>query len=214
MTRSNKKRKGSGKKVYSIIVDGETEVWYFQLLKQHESLNNIDIKPDIPKRKKLSELYQLAISNSAEFSKVIWIIDLDVVIKEDRENRKKGVKSAFQELSEYMNSIEAEYKNVRVLINTPCLEYWLLLHLKETGKFFPTCNAVCKQFRGTILSDYEKTEKYYKNRHSDIYDKIKHLQDDAIENAEKLGDFDIEDPETGQAGIYQVFYLLNLKQKK
>jgi hypothetical protein len=31
MARNNTKRKASGKKVYSIIVDGETEVWYLQL---------------------------------------------------------------------------------------------------------------------------------------------------------------------------------------
>ena len=75
MARSKSTRKGAGKDVYSIVVDGETEVWYFQLLKQYESLKNVDIKPDLPKRKKLSELYDLVVENAAEFTKVIWVIE-------------------------------------------------------------------------------------------------------------------------------------------
>jgi hypothetical protein len=38
MARRSEQRKGSGKKVYSIIVDGKTEVWYFQMMKRHEDL--------------------------------------------------------------------------------------------------------------------------------------------------------------------------------
>ena len=37
MARSKSTRKGAGKDVYSIVVDGETEVWYFQLLKPYQS---------------------------------------------------------------------------------------------------------------------------------------------------------------------------------
>ena len=152
MARSKSTRKGAGKDVYSIVVDGETEVWYFQLLKQYESLKNVDIKPDLPKRKKLSELYGLVVNNAAEFTKVIWVIDLDVIIKEDKE-RRGGGKSALQELKEYIDSLE-QLDNVHVLINTPCLEYWYLLHLKQTSKYYSSFKDVSKQFKGTILEGY------------------------------------------------------------
>ena len=206
MARSKSTRKGAGKDVYSIVVDGETEVWYFQLLKQYESLKNVDIKPDLPKRKKLSELYNLVVENAAEFTKVIWVIDLDVIIKEDKE-RSGGGKPALQELKEYIDSLE-QLDNVHVLINTPCLEYWYLLHLKQTSKYYSSFKDVSKQFKGTILEGYEKTEKYYKTKN--IYLLLKPGLSVAIDNAKRLGEFDIESPETGKAEIYKIFELLNL----
>jgi len=206
MARSKSTRKGAGKEIYSIVVDGETEVWYFQLLKQYESLKNVDIKPDLPKKKKLSELYKLVVDHAAEFTKVIWVVDLDVVIKEDREKSGEG-KSALQELKEYIDLLE-QFDNVYVLINTPCLEYWYLLHLKQTSKYYSSCKDVCKQFKGTILEGYEKTEKYYKTKN--IYLMLKPYQSFAIENAKRLGGFDIENYSTGKAGIYKIVELLNL----
>lgn len=206
MARSNSTRKGAGKEVYSIVVDGETEVWYFQLLKQYESLKNVDIKPDLPKKKKLSELYKLVLDHAAEFTKVIWVVDLDVVIKEDGE-KSGGCRSTLQELKGYIDSLE-QYGNVSVLINTPCLEYWYLLHLKSTSKYYNSCKEVCKQFKSTFLDGYEKSEKYYKTKN--IYLMLKPYQSFAIDNAKRLGEFDMENYSTGKAGIYKIFELLNL----
>jgi hypothetical protein len=131
---TNRNRMAREKKVYSIIVDGETEVWYFQLMKQYESLKMIDIKPELPRRKKLSELYKLVVDNAKDYSKVIWLIDFDAIIKEEKEAR-KGSKSKILQLDEYISKLK-RLKNVEVLINTPCLEFWYLLHLEETGRFF------------------------------------------------------------------------------
>lgn len=200
-------RKVQGKEVYSLIVDGETEVWYFQLMKQYESLKMIDIKPELPKKKKLSELYKLDKDNARDYTRVIWIIDFDAIIKEDKEVR-KGSKSRFLQLKEYIAELK-RLDNVEVLINTPCLEFWFLLHLEETGRYFATCNDVCKEFSDTILSDYEKTERYYKKKNNDIFTKLKTLQPGAINNAKKLGDFDINSPEAAKAEIFKVFELIN-----
>lgn len=206
MARNNTKRKASGKKVYSIIVDGETEVWYLQLMKRYRSLTNLNIEPELPKRKKLVDLFELVKANAKIYTKVIWIIDFDAVVKENNEVR-RGEKSVFKTLEDYIVKLK-KLGNVEVLINTPCLEFWYLLHFKETGKYYASSDKICKLFKGTILEDYEKSERYYKKRNNDIYLKLQGLQPVAIANAEKLGDFDFGNPETAISEIYKIFNLI------
>lgn len=208
MKRNHKQRKRAGNKAVSIVVDGKTEIWYLQMMKEYESLKSINIKPELPKKKKLEELFEYVIENSKDYSQVIWVIDFDTILKEERE-RKDGSKSKIIELKEYLATIEL-IENVSVLVNTPCLEYWYLQHLKESGKYFENCDKVCKEFKNTILKDYEKTERYYKQKNSDIYQKLKPFKNLAIKNSEKLGDFDIDLPKQGKAELYKIFGLLNI----
>jgi hypothetical protein len=63
-------------------------------------------------------------------------------------------------------------------------------------------------FKGTILEDYEKSERYYKKRNNDIYLKLQDLKPFAIANAKKLGDFDFGNPETAKSEIYKIFDLI------
>lgn len=68
------------------MVDGETEIWYLQMLKRNERNLRVTIKPEIPQKKKLEDQYKLVcdLANS-EYECVFWIVDLDTVIKEDIE---------------------------------------------------------------------------------------------------------------------------------
>lgn len=210
MSNKNKFRR-KGKKVYSIIVDGDTEKCYFQLMKEFEHLI-IDIKPELKSKRNLDEQFTTVSENAKHFDKVIWIIDFDTIVKEDNE-RRKGTKPKRKKLKEYFNNLnKSKYKNVEILVNTPCLELWLLLHVKYTNKYFPNCDSLCKEFRGSILEDYEKSEKYYKKYGNDIYSKLKPFQSQAIINAKKLGDFDFDNPETAKAEIFKVVQeLLTIK---
>lgn len=70
------------KETFTIVVDGETEVWYFQMLKRNEPGLQVNIEPKIPQKKKLSDLYEKVRELAEDFTKVYWIIDLDVVIAE------------------------------------------------------------------------------------------------------------------------------------
>ncbi len=71
---------------FAIVVDGETEVWYLQMLKRNERNIRVSIKPEIPNKKSVEEQYNLVCELSTkEFTKVFWIIDLDTVIKEENE---------------------------------------------------------------------------------------------------------------------------------
>lgn len=120
MARKTNHRKGKGKKVYSIIVDGETEVWYFQMMKRHETLPYlVDIKPELPKKKKLSEQYKVVANNAKVYDKVFWLIDFDTIIKEEQEFQGNGERP-LQELERYIKAFSSK-ERVKILINTPCL---------------------------------------------------------------------------------------------
>jgi len=96
---------------YAIVVDGETEFWYIQMLKRNEKLISVDLKPEIPQRKKLSEQYAKVLELSKDYDKVYWIIDFDVINKETRE-AKKGEQTALQELKGYTDNISKKYSNI------------------------------------------------------------------------------------------------------
>lgn len=198
MARIKTKRKGVGKKSYSIIVDGESEIWYLQLMKNHEKLPRIDVKPELPRKKKLKELFELVKNNAQIYDKVIWLLDLDVIIRGNK----------VDEFKKYVKQLKGNSRTI-ILINNPCLEFWFLLHFKETGKSFLRCDDVItelKRFRE--LKYYEKTEKFYKYAKSDIYLKLKPFQKSANDNAQKLGDFDFDNIGSAKAEIYRILNIL------
>jgi hypothetical protein len=197
--------KPGGKKVYSLVVDGETEKWYFQLKKSHEKLSTIDIRPDLPVKKKLHEQFEYVKEQANHADQVIWLVDFDTIIKEDRE-REQEEKSKTREFQEYKGELE-KHENIKVCVNIPCLEFWLLLHFKYTGRFYPSCGEVTNDLKksSNVLSDYEKTEKYYKKRDNDLYKKLMPYLATARSNAKKLGNFDGNNPETGIAEMWKIF---------
>ncbi|MBK6611319.1 MAG: hypothetical protein IPN25_04050 [Sphingobacteriales bacterium] len=44
---------------FAVVVDGETEVWYLQMLKRNERDIRVSIKPEIPNKKSVKEQYDL-----------------------------------------------------------------------------------------------------------------------------------------------------------
>ena len=40
---------------YAVVVDGETEIWYLQMLKRNERDIRVSIKPEIPNKKRINE---------------------------------------------------------------------------------------------------------------------------------------------------------------
>jgi hypothetical protein len=80
MSRKNIKISKPRKNTYAIVVDGETEVWYFQMLKRNEPSLQVNIEPKIPQKKKLPDQYKKVCELSEDYTKVFWVIDLDVII--------------------------------------------------------------------------------------------------------------------------------------
>ncbi|KAA6302354.1 MAG: hypothetical protein EZS26_001467 [Candidatus Ordinivivax streblomastigis] len=186
-------------KQFAFVVDGECEYWYIQMLKRNEKTIHISLKPELPQKKKLTEQYDRVIELSKDYDKVFWILDLDVILKETRETS-KGMKSALQELKKYHKKItlNEKYKDVNIIINNPCLEYWYLLHFEATSKYFESYGKLLPILKKhKRLSDYEKTEKYYTKQNHDIYLKLKPYLFNTIENANKLKVFDFEAPQSG-----------------
>ena len=192
------------KQVCSIIVDGKTEKWYLDLLKSYEKtrLSVINIKPEIPKRKSLKELYQQAQNNVKEgYDKVIWVVDFDVIL---RENKTEEFKRYYNKL---LNSKNKD--KISILVNNPCFEYWLLLHLQYTDKQFSACSQIESILRDSkVLSNYQKTEKFYKKLNNDIYRRLIDSQKVAIRRAKRLGNFNPKEPKLAKVEFYKVFDII------
>ena len=84
--RNNKKRLQL-RKVYSFVVDGKCELWYLQMLKQHEALN-INIEPKLLQNKKLREQFELVKKLAEDSDKVFWIIDFDTIEKKGKRQKR------------------------------------------------------------------------------------------------------------------------------
>lgn len=201
-------RKGNQK--FAFVVDGECEYFYIQMLKRNERSISVDLKPEIPQKKKLADQFKKVVELSNDYDKVFWIIDFDVISKETRE-AKKGTKTALQEFKGYYDKIDKSYENIVVVVNIPCFEYWLLLHYEKTSKYYNTCDGVLRQLK-KHLPDYSKSQLYYTKQDKDIYLRLRPLLSEAIIRAERLGSFDFKNPESGLSEMQLFFNTEQIKK--
>lgn len=190
---------------FAFVVDGETEIWYLQMLKRNERNLRVTIKPEIPQKKKLEVQYKLVcdLANS-EYEWVFWIVDLDTVIKEDIEAA-SGTRSSLSFFDEMRSKICVEFQNVRIIVNNPCLEFWFLLHFDRTSRYYRRCSDVVRNLK-KHLKGYEKTEKFFKKTDNDIYKKLKPSLNNAIDNATALEPFDFRNPERAICEMHELFH--------
>ena len=182
-----KRRNISTQQAFAVVVDSETEYWYLQMLKRNEPNILFDITPKILQKKNIDQQYKSVTELSEEeYDKVFWIVDLDVLLKEERE--KKNNTSSLQKFLNYWQQLLKQEKVV-VIVNNPCLEYWFLLHFEKTTKIFTTCIDVEKEV-SRHLKGYQKTQKFFKKSNNDIYKQLKPHLKTAISNASALGNFD------------------------
>lgn len=196
---------------FALVVDGETEVWYLQMLKRNERDIRVSIKPEIPNKKSVEEQYSLVCDlSNKEFTKVFWIIDLDTVIKEENE-APNGKKSPLKIFDEYRIDLSKNYPNVVVIVNNPCIEFWFLLHFEKTSKYFNTCSGAETQLK-KHLKNYEKTQKFFTKQNDDIYLKLKPNLKTGIANSIALGNFDNENPKQAMCEMELLFKSDELKK--
>ena len=195
------------KQSFAVVVDGETEYWYLEMLKRNEPNIPFKIRPQILQKKNIDQQYKLVTELSEEeYDKVFWIVDLDVLLKEERE--KKGNTSSLQQFLNYWQQLSKQ-KKIVVIVNNPCLEYWFLLHFQMTDKVFTACTNAEKEV-SQKLKGYEKTEKFFKKSNNDIYKQLKpHLQK-AINNATALGSFDTHNHSEAMCEMPLLFQALQL----
>ena len=203
-------RKGRNKltkQAFAVVVDGQTEYWYLQMLKQNEPNILFDITPKILQKKNIDQQYELVTTLSEEeYDKVFWIVDLDVLLKEERE--KKNNPSPLQKFLSYWQQLP-KLNKVVVIVNNPCLEYWFLLHFRKTTKIFTAC-ADAEREVSQYLKGYEKTEKFFKKNNNDIYKQLKPHLKTAKENATALGKFDTHNHSKAMCEMPLLFKTLQL----
>ncbi|MDE6643295.1 MAG: RloB family protein [Muribaculaceae bacterium] len=191
MARIVKKR--YSKQSVAIIVDGNDEKWYIDNVKKHYSCNAIrsmKIKPDLPQRKKVQELFNLAESKlNEEYTFVILIIDLDEPLKDVSEYSKfkylysKYLLAKNNELTGRQNSKYGWMSKILIIINNPCLEYWYLLHFNKITRFYADYQSLLPELKKIpILSQYDKCEDYY-NKKPNIYERLENALNVARNNA-------------------------------
>lgn len=202
----SKKKPRAAKPSILVLCEGRTEQWYIQQLIREEAVRNLRIEPKLPVKPNLKKQYDQVREGAAIYDMVVWIIDLDVFLTAAG----KG-----EQLDKLRNIISGlrRYKNVELIVNNSCFEFWLLLHFEKTDRKFQNYGEVIKQLK-RYLPDYEKSEKYYKNISSGLYTKMKEHTAIAIGNARALGLFDIDEPEAAKSKMFKFLDLLNAEVVK
>ena len=194
---------------FACVVDGETEIWYLNMLKRNEaSTKSISIRPELPQKKTLQEQYRQVLSLAESYTAVFWIIDTDTIIRNERTFAGNKDKSPKVVLKECVTSLP---DNAIFIANTPCFEFWVLLHVLKTAKYFETGDAVIEQLhKNDLLKDYSKTRKYFTQDGNDIYKRLKPYLATAIANSKFTGEFDYENLERGFCSMHKLFSRLGV----
>lgn len=202
--RASKEIRPKSRRNFAIIVEGQCENWYIQMLKRNERSLAINLEPKLPQRKKLSDLYKLAVDLSEDYQKVLWIIDFDVIINGTRA-AKSGSITPMEEFKKYYLNIRDNYKDkIIIIINNPCIEFWFLLHFERTARYFNECDKVITELK-KYIKGYDKTQDFYTRINQDIYLKLKSTLTTAIGNAKSLPTFNITNPHNGMSQM-QLFF--------
>lgn len=190
-------------KVDLFIVDGKTEKWYLELYKRICPSKKFDIKPELSVGS-LESIIELIKSRLKDYENIYWIVDLDVLIKEDIE-RKKGSRSKL-EIFKVAYLRFSKKSNVHILVNNPCFEYWILLHFKFKSINSTKCGDILSELEKIKdLDGYSKSEDYYKNPRINLLERVIPNLPNAIKNAKNLGDFDVDNPTKPVVEIYKLF---------
>ena len=201
------------RKTYAFVGDGETELWYLQMLKKNEKSLTVTIKPELPQKKSIEDQFDYVLELSEIHEKVFWIVDTDVVIRETRAFKGQKDKSPAAVLKQKYQQILSDPKlqdKVIFVANTPCLEYWILLHVVQTTRYYDTGDKVIDEIKKhEPLTDYAKTQKYYQQA-NDIYKRLKPLLNTAKANAGRTGVFDPDNLEKGLSEMHKIFTELGI----
>ncbi len=153
----------------AVIGEGITEHIYFSQLKQFEKLK-FTLKPDIPKHSTARRIVKKAVELiEKEYDHVFCLFDMDEI-------------SCDRTLHEEYAALKREHHggNITFIENKPCMEFWFLLHYRQTTREFDNYGQLERLLR-RFIPDYEKTGRYLASK--DIYGHLKPGQETAKNNA-------------------------------
>lgn len=174
-----------------LVVEGYTELIYFNQLKEDHHLSNITIEPKISPRKDPVNIVERAMLEQSrkDFDYIWCVFDLDTINENEQ-----GYKTAVS---------DAKKNNIQLAESLPCFEIWYLLHFVFTTREFQNDKQVCKELCRHI-KEYCKEQKYLKqkNLYSFLEDKIP----TAINNCMKLEAFNKKENTSGgtKCDIYKI----------
>lgn len=211
----NPKKTQTPKESVAVIADGQTEQWYLQLLLHHHQ-KRVTLKPELT-NKTIKDQYELVIELVKKYDKVLWIIDLDVTLRENKESNNPGLK--LNQFKEYYEKTLKKWSNkVTIIINNPCLEYWFILHDNDNAtKYYPRYRDLKPDLRkfnidNRLFKEYDKKEKDYKAGKG-IYKKL--LPYLLKMDFSKLKTFNIDKSEEESCSeMYKIFNILNIDLSK
>lgn len=209
--RKSREAKRKSRPTFAVVADGETEMWYLQMLKRNAPAIRIDIRPQISNKKKMEDQRQLVRDLAEDYTKVFWIVDLDAILGNSRQI-KKGKETPLDKFCKYAKEFETS-KTVEIIVNNPCLEFWFLLHFEKTSKCFSQCEKAVTQLKNH-LPDYEKSQKFFTKQDNDIYLRLKDKLPDARKNSTALGKFNSNDPERAMCEMEIFFNSLDQQRGK
>lgn len=186
MGRKINKKKAS-KRAVVVIADGLDEQIYIAQAKSYYSsskpeLQSIKVQPELPQKKKVGDLFALAKRKLQEaYTDVILILDFDGPLNNSDEFEQfKNYYEKYKLVKENKSSAKAirNYKwmeNIILIINSPCLEYWFLLHFAKnnTTKFYQTYKPELENDVKKLpnFKDYDKSEDFYQ-KNPDIFTRL------------------------------------------
>jgi hypothetical protein len=200
--RANKPNK-SFKNTILCFCEGETEKEYLTCLKKDRYANlHIELKPLITKTgfnnifNKIEQ--QLAEPSDTNYKYIFYVLDLDAVFKDHKENeynvRKKKVESLKQ----------AKGK-LAIIESRPCIEFWFLLHCapNKIDRLYTCCYDVVVELCNTY-PDYCKKQKYIAN----LYKKLKGNLEIAMERSKAICEKDrIENQDYSYTQMHQLIQI-------
>ena len=136
----------------TIIGAGITEQWYFTHLKALRGYR-IKIRPRFFGTETASGLAKRIEEVLQDEGIAICVFDADVSTWNEVERKK-------------LDALRKKYKNnpsVLLCDSMPSIEFWFLLHYKNTTRHFGTSKAVIKELR-KYLPQYDKTEQFLSNQ--------------------------------------------------
>jgi hypothetical protein len=193
---------------YAVLGDGNTEKHYIHLMCRYERITNVVALPKLPRNQPqtISALYQWIQNNSRGYTNFFWIIDLDAIFKETKEQEKKSTLESFQ--SVYVNL--GKHPTIIPIINHPCLEYWFLLHFQLPSKHFDCYDSSIGQKMDSELLQYmpnyiKAKKRYYKFKNKeDIYTALKPYLSNARKRSKSIS-FDLNNPFQNLSEMYKIF---------
>ncbi|MDR2632932.1 MAG: RloB family protein [Treponema sp.] len=156
---------------YLILVEGSTELVYFQSLKEDSGHFGFTVKLQKAKHGNPAPLIEEALKEYEKgVYRNIWCVyDCDVLFNNGNERFNNAYNSAKRQGIQFAES-------------TPCIEVWFILHFEKPQNFYQNADAVITDLKKHI-SNYNKSQEW---QEKNLYKSLKERSAQALINVAKL----------------------------